>query len=299
MKSLAPITRRRLILTSTLAATALLATLLPWQVVAQTSPPTAARGNSAAPSTAPTASPNPAAPAAKAPTPPEPGLFGAQEEPPTQFLQQTSYASRVSAPVVDIVPAMDGTLQEIAVKEGDHVKKGQLLFRFDAHDAEIALRLQQLAVDRAKMQVAVPEGVASKSEIDQAKSRLQTEQIILEARAHEVAMASVLAPIDGVVSSINLTPGQFIPKGQHLTRVVDLSSMSLFTSIPSEALAKVKVGQKISFHLMNSDHVYPAQITYIAPMLDDNFAVEAKAAFTVPADDLRPGMIGSASIDSK
>jgi RND family efflux transporter MFP subunit len=293
MKSLAPITRRRLILTSTLAATALLATLLPWQVVAQTTPPPAARGDAAAPSA-------PATGAAERFTAGTLPLSPYNDPVPAS---QSSFAATVYAPVVDIVAPVEGTLKEIAVKEGDQVKKGQLLFRFDAHDAEVALQLQQLAVERAKMQVAVPEGVASRSEIDQAKSHLQTEQILLDARAHDVTMASVFSPIDGVVSSIGLTPGQFIAKRTPLTHVVDLSSMMILFGIPSDQFEGIKVGQKVTFQTffnrIKPPSSYSAQITYIAPMLENNSTLTAKATFTSKTDDLRPGMVGSATIGPK
>lgn len=69
------------------------------------------------------------------------------------FTHQTTDDAYLTGNTVDVGPMINGTLTQLLVNEGDHVKRGQLIARLDDTAQRAALRQAQAALDAAQSQV--------------------------------------------------------------------------------------------------------------------------------------------------
>ena len=136
----------------------------------------------------------------------------------------------------DTVPArsrIGGTLQEIAVEEGDFVEKGQQIGMI--HDPKLALQMQSIdskieallsQLENARTELARGEGllkrgVATAQQLDALRTEVEVlennikatraERRVLEER---VAEGAVLAPISGRVIGVPVTAGSVLMPGE-------------------------------------------------------------------------------------
>jgi RND family efflux transporter MFP subunit len=186
-------------------------------------------------------------------------------------------------------PKETGVLATITVEEGDRVKKGQVLFRTDPVQAEIAVEqakagLATLKVQQAQAQLdynrtkalrergSVPEDV-----LDQTKARLDmiTSQIVqgnaqVSMAQRHVSNSTVTSPIDGVVSEKRMNVGEtatLMPPSVVLV-VQNIDVLELRARLPETALKTVREGAEITVRFPATDETRPVTIKRIAPTVD-------------------------------
>jgi RND family efflux transporter MFP subunit len=186
-------------------------------------------------------------------------------------------------------PKETGVLATITVQEGDRVKKGQVLFRTDPVQAEIAVEqakagLATLKVQQAQAQLdynrtkalrergSVPEDV-----LDQTKARLDmiTSQIVqanaqVSMAQRHVSNSTVTSPIDGVVSEKRMNVGEtatLMPPSVVLV-VQNIDVLELRARLPETALKTVREGAEITVRFPATDETRPVTIKRIAPTVD-------------------------------
>jgi RND family efflux transporter MFP subunit len=157
------------------------------------------------------------------------------------------FTGRVAAvESVDIRARVGGYIQTIGFKDGDEVKKGQLLFQIDprpyqatldatkaglaAANAELAFAKDELA----RIEPAAKAGAASMQELEKAKDQLaRAEARISGANAEiekaqlDLDYAAVQSPIDGRISKSSLSVGNLIAGDTLLTSVVSLNPIQV------------------------------------------------------------------------
>lgn len=130
---------------------------------------------------------------------------------------------------VDIRPAKAGLVSAVHVKEGDEVRKGQLLFSLDSRDDEANTKKAEAALLSARTQLAIDQrtldrnkelagkGFISNNALDQLQTKVETD--VAAAAQAEAALASVkvqlsydrvTAPFNGRVGTINVRPGSMM-----------------------------------------------------------------------------------------
>lgn len=140
---------------------------------------------------------------------------------------------------IDICALDGGFLEEITIKEGQPVKKGDLLFRlvpilYKAKlDAEIAeVQLAQIEYDNTKKLAAGNLPVVSQQEVLLQRAKLAKAQAKLELAEAEMSFATVKAPFDGIVDRLRQQQGSLIKEGDILTRLSDNSLMWVYFNVP-------------------------------------------------------------------
>jgi membrane fusion protein (multidrug efflux system) len=185
-----------------------------------------------------------------------------------------------------------GTITEVYVTEWVRVAKGTLLARFDRREAEAALqaataaRMQaEVATTRAKRELERGEklraaGLATQQNLDDVRSAADAALAQLEAaKAHEemartrVAKTEVRAPMNGVIASRTVNPGDFIENmgsPRPMFTIVDNSRLELTVSVPSSQIADVKLGSPLWF---STDAVpnrkFEGRVSFINPAADE------------------------------
>ena len=162
---------------------------------------------------------------------------------------------------------LSGPMIDVAIEEGQSVRRGALLGRIEARQLEDGRRSAETAVKSAENQFEVAQREASRTEqlvkagalaardLDRARASVITaEAQAAEARARLVSAQSQLAdtvlnaPIAGIVSDRAVNVGDVVSPGTALFTIIDPSSMRLEASVPSdEPSATLRIGARVQF----------------------------------------------------
>lgn len=241
---------------------------------------------------------------------------------------------------VNIGSELSGTVLRVLVDVNDRVKKGQVLVELDtaklndqvlrsraalsATQAQVAqtsatvtearsnlARLEEVSrlsggkvpsaseLDAARASVARAEGAqaSARANLDSAKASLTTDET-------NVAKAYIRSPIDGVVLTRSVDPGNAVAASLQavtlFTIAEDLRQLQLRVNVDEADVGRVKVGQKASFTVSAfPSRRFPATITRVSfgSTITDN-VVTYVTQLDVANDDLslRPGMTATSTI---
>jgi RND family efflux transporter MFP subunit len=159
---------------------------------------------------------------------------------------------------VDLRAQTTSTVAQVLVKDGQDVKKGQLLFRFDdrADRASLEKARAQLARDRAaqadlerqfkRAQELVAQNFVSRSALDTAQANLEAGQALVRSDEAAVQAAQVTtsynelrAPISGRVGIVSVFPGSLVQANATalpLVNIAQLDPISIAFTVPETQL---------------------------------------------------------------
>jgi RND family efflux transporter MFP subunit len=194
-----------------------------------------------------------------------------------------------------------GTLANVAVKDGDVVKSGQLIANLDNAVLRASLEVAKAGMSakgelqsaRTQLKLKTVElemltelfgrNHASQQELDRVKgeiriaeSRYQSVQEDLAVRRLEYARIEaqlkqrhILSTIDGIVVEVRKDCGEFVsPSDPVVVRIVQLDPLLAVFSVPVHRRQKIVTGQPIQLQV--GDHPTPAMATveYVSPTVD-------------------------------
>jgi HlyD family secretion protein len=241
---------------------------------------------------------------------------------------------------VDIGSELSGTIETVLVDENDTVRKGQVLARLDvsklkdqitkseaalasaeakraqadATEKEAAANVSRLrevsqlsggkVPSRAEMETAEATLVRAQAEQSSARAAVNEARAVLSSDRINLSKASIRSPIDGVVLSRSVEPGQTVAASLQVatlfTIAEDLREMELEVAVDEADVGKVKDGQQATFTVdAHPNRKYTAQVTRVAfGSTTSNSVVSYTTTLKVKNDDLslRPGMTATAEI---
>ena len=224
--------------------------------------------------------------------------------------------------LANIVPPVPGQVQELKIKVGDHVQKGDALFSVYSRDVAAALaehiethkdldlaektyaRTKDLFEHEAASRTAFEQ---SESERAKAQSKVnRTEEAlrvlgIAENDMHSIASAkiSVRSPLSGTVIERKVTEGQFVqPDVNPLITIADMSTVWVLADIFERDLRFISVGNRADVIAdAYPDEHFSARVSRISDVVDPNTrAVKVRFLVVNPAHRLKPEMFASARI---
>lgn len=157
---------------------------------------------------------------------------------------------------VDISTNVAGKLEQVLVKENDHVTKGQIIAYIDqrqlqatADDAEAALAQAQLNVNRYK--ALVDQNAIDRKTYDDAVTALEKAQAAYDRAEANLSDAVITSPMDGYVIGTPLKAGQTISTGistqMIIATVADLSNLEIYLTVDETDIGQIKDGAQVDF----------------------------------------------------
>lgn len=219
---------------------------------------------------------------------------------------------------VEIASRTAGTVEEVGVRLGDRVSRGDLLLQIESDSLEAQLRQQQasLAASRAQSLLAETQaqrseqladrGISAAANLETSRSNLEVQAANLEMQRAAVAAAEialrdtrVLAPFDGIIAARKAEPGQTVASGAVLFELADLSSMLATMNVPVARSVPLKPGQNVRLTVQGlPGRDFAGRIEGIAPVASEG---SRNSAVTVRVDNpdhiLRGGMFVSGEIE--
>ncbi|HIT92333.1 MAG TPA: efflux RND transporter periplasmic adaptor subunit [Candidatus Stercorousia faecigallinarum] len=130
---------------------------------------------------------------------------------------------------VDVIARVPGFLLKKYFKEGDFVKKGQLLFQIDPREYQIEVNNSQANVNQYsallrnaqqelnRANALVKEDLISRSDVDQSLASRNQNKALYDAARQQLELArvnlgytSIKSPIDGRIGKVNITEGNYV-----------------------------------------------------------------------------------------
>lgn len=244
---------------------------------------------------------------------------------------------------VSVGSELSGIIKSVEVNYNDRVKIGQVLARLDTLKLEAQLTQSKAALESAKAKVLQAQAtvaetraklsqlqkvrelsngkVPSQSEIDAAEAAFErakadtastiatvTEaQATLQANETDLSKSIIRSPINGVVLTRNIEPGQTVAASFQapvlFTLAEDLKQMELHVNVDEADVGKVQEGQKATFSVSAyPNRTFEARITqarYASTTTSGVVTYETVLKVNNTDLSLRPGMTATADITVK
>lgn len=171
--------------------------------------------------------------------------------PETVTIHQDFPATIEGQQVIEIRPMISGYIQQIFVDEGDHVKKGQLLFKIrnpmyeqQVNTARASINRAQAEVNTSSMEIEkvkplVEKDIVSGYRLQSAELRLESSKAALEQAKAELANAennlaytNIISPENGIIGMIPFKTGALVSSNMQepLTTLSDISNVYAYFS---------------------------------------------------------------------
>ena len=176
---------------------------------------------------------------------------------------------------VTLSAEMGGLITSINVKEGQTVRKGQVVARVDAsvlssNVNELKTQLEYAEYMLEKQEELQKRGVGSEFDLETAKSQVNSIMASVRSLNTQRGKAVIRAPFTGIVDEVFARQGQMAGPSSPIARLVNSSSIDIVAAISEKHFTNVKVGTDINVSFPNySDTVVKLKITnvgnYIQP----------------------------------
>jgi RND family efflux transporter MFP subunit len=274
------------------------------------------------------------APAAAAGPPVSITSVRAQQKDLPIFLQATGAVTPVSS--VDVRSQMTSVVTKVHIKEGQFVRKGELLFTLDARpdeanvtkaQAQVAKSLAQIAKDEsalaetqrqlARSKQLVEKNFVSQGAVDTAQSNVDAQNAVIAADkaaldADKAALASaripltysrIVAPGSGRIGTISVFTGSAVQANQTpMVTITQLDPIAVAFNLPQRNLSSVLAilksgGALVRVTFPESNKSVDGKLSFVDTNVDTNSGtVKAKALFENRDQALWPGAFVNVSV---
>ena len=212
---------------------------------------------------------------------------------------------------LDLAFEVPGKLTAIKVKEGDMVKKGDLVATLDTRDYQASLNsakatLEEAKLERDRNQRLFDQQAGSKESVEKSIRTVQTAQASFDKARKAFEDTSLKAPFSGVVAKVFVDDFQNVSANQDIVVMQDTTTFEAVIDIPETLWVLAKPGlsneernkrsrPEIRLTALRGES-FPATISETSMLADPKtrtFAVTL--AFSHPADlNISPGMTAAA-----
>ena len=206
--------------------------------------------------------------------------------------QSSEYVATIkSRRSATLEPQVQGTLIQIRVKSGDHVRAGQVMFEIDprlqvaAVEAARATERQKKALydynvsEIERQRKLFEAGITSRDAYEQAQQAFANTKADYESAAgtrrsqeEQLAYYTIRAPFDGVVGDIPVHQGDFVAPlnspPSMLTTVDENKNLEAYIYVPTERSAQVMQGLDVDLMDNSGNLLEKTKIDFLSPQVD-------------------------------
>ncbi|MBO4518725.1 MAG: efflux RND transporter periplasmic adaptor subunit [Paludibacteraceae bacterium] len=201
-----------------------------------------------------------------------------------------------------------GRVVAVSVKNGQRVRKGQVLLQIDNTQAKNALQGAEASYKHAKdgydrVYQVHDKGVVSDQKMVEIESQLTQAKALYEAAKQQLNECTLFAPSDGIVNGLNVEIGQTIVPGTRLCTLLDMSGFCVRFTVPEAEigfLQHIGAEYKGEVECVALNKVLPIELTelsMVANALTHTYDVKARIAGYDKR--LMAGMVGKVTVHSE
>ena len=199
-------------------------------------------------------------------------------------------------------PEVSGRITQLNFRDGERVRKGQLLVQFDDQ-----LQLAQIKQSQAELSIAqanhkrnqelLAQNFVSQRSLDESAANLEVAQAKLALAQATAARLKILAPFDGIAGIRNVNVGDYLKDGTDIVNLEDIDTVYVDYRLPERFQTLLRSGQKASVELdALPGRRFEARVQAVDPLIDANGrSIGVRASITNQQLLLRPGMFARVS----
>lgn len=193
---------------------------------------------------------------------------------------------RVRADVVRVTPDVGGLVTQVAVHDNQNVHRGDLLFVIDEPRYALAVRQAEATVVSAqasltqyrrvaKRDLALGDLVATEAHEENVARATTAQAALAEARSAldkaklDLARTRVTASVNGMVTNLDLHPGDYVAAGQQAMALVDTDSLRVEGYFEETKLPMIRIGAPVTVKLMGESRTLEGRVESIAAGIND------------------------------
>lgn len=231
----------------------------------------------------------------------------------TDFAHYIELQGRVDAENVSYITPRGGPgqVKAIYVKQGDHVKKGQLLLRLDDAIIQQNVTAAKQGLESIKTQLSYAKNIyqrqknlwdqnigtevqliTAKNNVATLENQLQASEENVKSVQEQSKTALVYSDVNGVADLVSIKVGEiFGSVGSGVIKIVNNSVLKVTSNIPENYLGAVHVGSSVIVQMPDVNKTFNVSVSFVGASIDvinRGFVVEAK----LPNDPaLKPNQI--------
>ena len=221
---------------------------------------------------------------------------------------------------LDIAPEIAGQVEQVSVREGDQVRRGQTVAVLDAAQnrqelaiAEVNLRAAEAEVSRSRLDLAEAENrlanrlampdafpkeeirrneiqkQIAEANLEGARARAAAQQARLTQARDLASRSEIRTPADGTVARRYVEPGALAGPGQPVVRVISDERLIVRFAVPPEDVRSLRAAMPVAIAI--GDGRLPAIIEWVSPEVDPPSGMVILVAVLDPAARLKPGSV--------
>jgi len=193
---------------------------------------------------------------------------------------------RVRADIVKVSPDVSGLVTQVRVQNNQAVNKDEVLFVLDHPRFELALRQAEASVAAAAVALAqaqrengrnrnlkdlatteqVEEG---QSKVDQLVAQLNSARVQRDLARLNLDRTTVRAPVNGIVTNVELQPGDYASAGVQVLALVDTDTIHVDGYFEETKLPSIRVGDRARVRIMGIKAELPGTVESIDAGIED------------------------------
>jgi len=209
-----------------------------------------------------------------------------------------------------------GTIAEVLVRPGQAVRKGEVLVRLDSVPFDIAVREAEAALADAELKLLdyiIPDSIGTgrmptgdRLRNAEIRAGLPAARARLDKAMLDRERAEVVAPFDGTIDQVKVSPGERATAGQEIGMIVDLANLRVEASVLEHDLAFIRTGGEATITTSAAPgQPVPGRIAAILPLVDSTtragraiIHVRNPGLGTARGPLLRPGMYADVRLEA-
>ena len=205
---------------------------------------------------------------------------------------------------VVIYPELPGLLKNIYVKQGDKVKKGQLIAKISDNGLTDQLEQLELQRDLAKttferLQKLWNQKIGSEIQYLQAETNFKSLEKKISQMKDQEDKTRILAPFDGIIDDVIADVGSNLAPGlTPILRIINIEKMKVSAEIPEIHIPYIKKNKNVKIYVPILDKQILGNISSVGNFINPNnrsFSIEIK--LLNKSNELKPNMTVSLEIN--
>lgn len=206
-------------------------------------------------------------------------------------------ASVISDDQIFVSSETGGRLLSVSVKEGQYVKRGQLIARVDLQsiqdqkaELQTSMSLAKDVYDRQKR--LWDQNIGSEIQFLQAKNQYERLQKTMATLDTQLGKANIYSPISGVVDKEFLKAGEMSAPGTPIVQLFNPNKLKITADIPETYLGKIKRGDRVEIALPAINEEMTKKISLIGRTIDpSNRTFKVEVATDSKNGKLKPNLL--------
>lgn len=238
-------------------------------------------------------------------------------EPVDWQLAFTAYGHFETTEEIVITVDFSGTVESVAFRDGQNVKAGDLLIELDDHKQQLRVRQSRANLESARAELEksretyfryrdlMSKGALSKEQLKESQANYERSRAGVEEAEAALALAQqdlretrIISPVDGVIESKSVEPGQTVLPGNPLAIVQVTDTLRVVTFVSEREVNQLRLGDEaVVITPAVPGREFQARVELVGSDADPNTG-NFPVKLTVHNSDraLRPGMSAQISM---